>query len=354
MNLGHGGNVEEICRKYNLCEKDIIDFSANINPLGISKKVKEEIIKALDKIERYPDITYHDLKMGISEYEGIDYNNIFLGNGAAEVIFNVIRGLKPKKVLLPAPTFSEYEDGIRAINGEIVYYKLNRENFKLDDGFLEAIDKSIHMLFICNPNNPTGQLVSREFLIKVLDKSSNTKVVIDESFLDFIEDKSRYSLIDMCKDYENLIVVKSLTKFFSFPGIRVGYGITGNAEFIRKINKVSVPWSINTVASTGAIVALKEREYQKNSIDFIKNEKVFLYNELCRFNELEVFEGSVNFIFFKTRIDINLKEELVKYGIIIRSCSNYIGLGTDYYRVAVRTREQNEKLIYALRKVFNK
>ena len=115
-----------------------------------------------------------------------------------------------------------------------------------------------------------------------------------------------------------------------------------------------MPWSINTVASTGAIVALKEREYQKNSIDFIKNEKVFLYNELCTFKELEVFEGVVNFIFFKTRIDINLKEELIKHGIIIRSCSNYIGLGSDYYRVAVRTRGQNEKLIYALRKVFNK
>lgn len=352
MSLGHGGNVEEIKRKFGINEK-IYDFSANINPLGINKKVKNEMIKALDKIESYPDITYHNLKEGIKKFEEVDYENIILGNGAAEVIFNIVRGLKPKKVLLPAPTFSEYEDGVKAINGEVVHYILNDENFMLNNGFLEAIDESIDMIFICNPNNPTGKLTSKDFIINVLDKACNATVVVDESFLDFIEDKREYSLIDMCEKYKNLIVVKSLTKFFAFPGIRIGYGITGNTEFIRSINDVSVPWSINVVASNGAIAALKEVEYQKNTMEFVKNEKGFLYDGLVKFKELKVFEGSVNFIFFKCNANIDLREELIRYGMIIRSCSNYLGLDLSYYRVAVRTREENLRLIEALGKVFN-
>lgn len=354
MNLGHGGNVQEICRKYNIDEDHIVDFSANINPLGLSSKLRLRMIDALDRIERYPDITYYDLKSSLSKYEGIDISNILLGNGAAEVIFNIVRGMKPKNVLLPAPTFSEYEDAVKSIGGEIKYYILNKENFILDDEFIENIDESIDMTFICNPNNPTGRLTSKEYIIKVLEKSkkTNTIVVMDESFLDFVYNKEKYSAINLCKEHSNLIIVKSLTKFFAFPGIRIGYGITNNSNFINIINSISIPWSINTVAAEGAIVALDEEEYKRETVKYVNEEKLFLYEELNRFEELNVYEGAVNFIFFKINSNLNLREELIKEGILIRSCSNYIGLDERYYRVAVRTRRENIKLLNALKKVL--
>lgn len=352
MNFGHGGNIEEIRRKYKLENKLLIDFSANINPLGISKKVKEDMIKALDNIERYPDITYYDLKEAISEYEGISSENLVLGNGAAEVIFNIVRGLKPKKVLLPAPTFSEYGEAIESIDGEIKYCILNNK-FKLEEEFIMAIDKDIDMIFLCNPNNPTGVLTNREYIIKVLNKALtiDTIVVIDESFIDFIENKNDYSMINFCNEYKNLIVVKSLTKFFAFPGIRIGYGISGNKEIINKISKVSISWSINTVAAMGAASALKQKQYISDSINYVNKQREFLYNELSKIKKIHVFKPSVNFILFRTS-DNDLREKLLKEGIIIRSCHNYIGLENGYYRVAVRTEEENIKLIEALRKVL--
>ncbi|MGL5381633.1 threonine-phosphate decarboxylase CobD [Clostridium sp.] len=354
MNLGHGGNVEEISRIYKINEKDIIDFSANINPLGINSNVKSEMIKALDKIERYPDITYYELKSEIANYEGVKRENIILGNGAAEVIFNITRGLNPKKALIPAPTFSEYEDALNAVNCSVVHYEMN-EDFNLDNGFIDKIKEDIDIIFICNPNNPTGVLTSKKYLEEVLKKARtcNAKVVVDESFVDFISEREEVSLINLINKYENLIVVKSLTKFFAFPGIRVGYGILKNKDYINKINKISVPWSINTVAVYGAIEALKQKEYISKSIENIKIESEFLYLNLSSFNNLKVYKGEVNFIFFKVIKDIDLKEELLKYGLLIRSCNNYKGLEKGYYRVAVRTRSENLSLINALKNILN-
>ncbi|MEG1002893.1 MAG: threonine-phosphate decarboxylase CobD [Clostridium sp.] len=353
MTLGHGGNIEEIARTYNIKEDEIIDFSANINPVGISNKVREAMIKAIDKVERYPDITYYDLKNEISKFENISFENILVSNGAAEAIFNISRGLKPKKALIMAPTFCEYEDSLRSIDCEVSYYNLNKE-FTLDDDLLNSLNSNIDIMFICNPNNPTGILTSKEYIKKVLNISilNNITVVIDESFLDFVEDKNKYSVIELVNEYKNLIVVKSLTKVFAFPGIRIGYSLTSNNDYIEKINKVSVPWSINIVATLGAISAMKDKDYISKTIKYVKEEKDFLYKEIVKFEDLTVYRGSVNFILFKVNKDIDLKNELLKYGILIRSCSNYNGLDCNYYRVAVRRREENIKLIDSLNKVL--
>lgn len=353
MGSGHGGNVEEIARKYNLDEKSIIDFSANINPLGLSNNVKEEIIKAIDKVERYPDITYFNLKKAISKYENIKEDSIVLGNGAAEVIFNICRGLKPKKAYLIAPSFIEYEDALKSVDTKIDYYIL-KEDFIIKEDFLNNISNDLDIIFICNPNNPTGVLTSKDFLIKVLQKAvnTNTTVVVDESFLDFVENKNDYTTINEIDKFENLIVVKSLTKFFAFPGIRIGYGITNNQAYIEAINKSSISWNVNTLANFGAIKALSEKQYINDTILYIKKENEYLYNSLKEFKNINLYKGEVNFMFFKCLKSIDLKEELIKKGILIRDCSNYIGLNKGYYRVAVRKRCENEMLIKALKEVL--
>lgn len=351
----HGGNTEEIARKYKLNSKEILDFSANINPIGLNENVKTAMINAIDKVVKYPDITYFDLKNSIREFEKIDMSNITLGNGAAEVIFNIVRALKPKKALLPAPTFSEYEEAIISVNGEIEYYKLKESNdFNLDYEFIDKIKDDIDIIFICNPNNPTGCLTTKEFIRKVLNKAliTDTIVVIDESFLDFVKPNELYLSNDLLMDYKNLIIVKSLTKFFAIPGARIGYGLCSNNEIINEINKVIVPWSVNVIASEAIIQGLKEKDYIEKSIVYVKNEKEYLYSALKEINNLKVFEPSVNFIMFKLLIDLDLKSELIKRKILIRSCDNYIGLNNKFYRVAVRTREENNKLISELKNIL--
>ena len=351
----HGGNTEEIARKYKLNSKEIIDFSANINPVGLNENVKTAMINAIDKVVKYPDITYFDLRNSIGEFEKIDTNNIMLGNGPAEVIFNIVRALKPQRALLPAPTFSEYEEAIRSVNGEIEYYKLKESNgFKLDYEFIDTIKDDIDIVFICNPNNPTGVLTTQKFIREVLDKAliTNTIVVIDESFLDFVKPNELYLSNNLLIDYRNLIIVKSLTKFFAIPGARIGYGLCSNNEIMHKINKVIVPWSVNIMASEAIIQGLKEKDYIEKSIVYVKNEKEYLYRALKEINSLKVFEPSVNFIMFKLLIDLDLKSQLIKRKILIRSCDNYIGLSSSFYRVAVRTREENDKLIGELKNVL--
>lgn len=351
--MRHGGNIEEISRVYKLNEENIIDFSANINPLGLCENVKNKIIRELDKIERYPDITYLNLKKSISNYENINIKNIILGNGASEVIFNISKALMPKKGLLIAPTFSEYEESLQSVDCKIDYYKL-KDNFIMEPDILNAIDDNMDILFICNPNNPTGFLSEKPLLIKIVEKCEKTKtvVVIDESFLDFLEDKDNYSVINLTNKYKNLIVVKSLTKFFAFPGIRIGYGITNNEEYKNKVEKITPSWSINMVANIAVIEALEQAEYIKDSIMHISDEREFLYNNLVKIESLKVFKGEANFLFFKCNKDIDLKKTLLEKGLLIRSCEDYVNLDKRFYRVAVRTRGENIELLKALQKVL--
>ncbi|AGF55239.1 threonine-phosphate decarboxylase [Clostridium saccharoperbutylacetonicum] len=352
-NFGHGGDAKELSRKNKLEYNKIIDFSANINPLGMPASVKEAIIDGLKEVEKYPDITYFELKSAISEFENIDKESIILGNGAAEVLFNIVRGLNPQNALILAPTFSEYEEATRAVSGNVIYYNLKEENkFKIQDDILEYINRELDVLFICNPNNPTGVITPKELLIRILMKAKENDVItiIDESFLDFIEED--VSMISYVNEYNNLIIIKSLTKFFALPGLRIGYGISGNSKLKREIEKITPAWNINTLAEIAAKIGIKDKKYITESIKYVIKEKEYLYNELKKNSELKLYEPSVNFILIKTCKNINLKEELLKRNILIRSCSNYERLNKNYYRIAVRTHEENVILIEEIRRIF--
>ncbi len=181
---------------------------------------------------------------------------------------------------------------------------------------------------------------------------TNTIVVIDESFLDFVKDNKNYTAIDLLEDYNNIFIIKSMTKFFAIPGIRIGYGISKNKDIIKKIDDISVPWNINVMAERAAIVALDEKEYIDDTIEYIEDEKNFLFHELSKIEPIKVFKPEVNFIMFKTKEFIDLKEKMLSENIIIRSCGNYKGLDRNYYRIAVRTRVENEKFISTLKNII--
>ncbi|MBN1046354.1 MULTISPECIES: threonine-phosphate decarboxylase CobD [Clostridium] len=352
-NTGHGGNIKEIARKKGIDYNNIIDFSSNINPLGMSSKVKRAIIDSMEEIKKYPDISYMELKKSISEYENINESYLMLGNGAAEVLFNIVKALKPKKVLIPVPTFSEYKEAVECVNSKVELYKMSENNsFKICEDILDKITEEIDLIFICNPNNPTGVLTNRELLMKILIKSkeNNSTVLIDESFMDFITED--ISMVSTIETFDNLIILKSLTKFFAMPGLRIGYGVCSNKDFISEVYKITPAWNINILADVATRVSLHDKNYMRKTIQYMEKEKAFLYNSLKTFKNLNVYEPSVNFIFFKSNLDINLKSELLKYNVLIRSCSNYDGLNEYYYRVAVKSREDNAKLICCIKNIL--
>ncbi|CDM68319.1 threonine-phosphate decarboxylase [Clostridium bornimense] len=357
MYLGmHGGDVEEVARRYNIDKKNIIDFSANINPLGISEKCKEAMIDSLNNINVYPDITYFRLKKSISRFENINSNNIFLGNGAAECIFNVVRAINPKKALIPAPSFSEYKQAVDSVDGEIKYHVLKENNnFNFDEDFICDITEDVDLVFICNPNNPTGTLTSREFILKVIEKAKivDAIIVIDESFLDFVFEEERYTLKNLINSFDRLVIIKSLTKFFALPGVRVGYGITSNTKIMKAIKKISIPWNINTVAVEGSIASLNDTEYIKKTREYMEKERENLYKEIKSHKGIKVFNPSVNYIFFKLESNIDLRGKLLEKNILIRSCENYYGLDNRYYRVAVKSNSDNKILVKLLEEVLN-
>ena len=350
-NITHGG---DIYTKYNTDSERIIDFSANINPLGMPGSVKEAIISNIDNYTAYPDPLCRELRKGLSNYHSINKDYILCSNGAAEIIYKIVLALKPAKAMVLAPTFSEYESALKMVGAEINYYVLNEENdFKIENDILDHIKPHLDIVLICNPNNPTGIPLAREKMIQMLDKckKNNTLLVVDECFTDFLIDEEEYSIIDMIESYDNLIILKAFTKIFAMAGIRLGYMLCSNNIINDKIDNALQPWSVSTVAIKAGTAALKEKEYVLETKRYVKENREYLIDELKKAG-FTVFESKANYIFFKSNSD-DLDKKLVQYGILIRSCKNYRGLSKNYYRIAVKNRKDNQYLIKCLNSIYN-
>ncbi|MEG2338347.1 MAG: threonine-phosphate decarboxylase CobD [Clostridium sp.] len=352
MNFGHGGNIDEVSRLYGIEKDQIIDFSSNINPLGLHENVRNAMIQGICEVDKYPDITYKSLIDAISEYEGVNHKNIVLGNGAGEVIFNIVRAIMPRNGLVFAPSFSEYSDALEGVNCKVHHFYYGKD-FSFDLSVLDMVE-GMDIVFLCNPNNPTGGLTLRGNVISLAEKCRDlgATLVVDESFLDFVEDSEEYSMISSIAEFNNVVVVKSLTKFYAFPGIRIGYGITSNSSYIEGYKRVCPPWNVNIVAMNGAIAALKESEYADETIRYIRDEGIRLYSELGNIDGIKPYPPSVNYVLFKCLVNREIREELIKKGILIRDCSNYEGLESGYYRVAVKRESENNLLVAALKEVL--
>lgn len=354
MKYKHGGNIRETSKKLNISEKELIDFSANINPLGFPDNLKDVVFDSINSIINYPDPDYITLRRQLSTVESIDQENIILTNGGIEAIHQSIEAITPEHSLVIAPTFVEYEKALKRFGSTIKYLLLKEENdFVLDFSELMAIDYSaIDLVILCNPNNPTGQLIDKEnlrHLISYLSKRA-IKIIIDESFIDFLDKKK--SAKALVKTYDNLIIIRSLTKFYAIPGLRLGFLITSNLGVKKFINTYSESWRVNKIANDVGVKILENEMYIKNTKKFMAIEKNYLYKQLQTIRNLKVYPSEVNFIFFKTTIDIELKEELLKHNMLIRHCNNYIGLNNRFYRVAVKSRKENNQLINQLKVIM--
>lgn len=344
MKLTHGGDIYTYKEKY---KREVLDYSANINPLGMPRGVKEALIKSMDSWTNYPDPLCRDLKNDLSDNEKIENEYIILGNGAADIIFRLVYALKPKKAIVLAPTFSEYEEALTSVNCKVQYHYLKEEDgFSLKDDFIESINDDIDMVFICNPNNPTGEIVSTELLEKILKRSREKDVmlVIDECFNDFLEEPERYSMKDFLEENKNLFILKAFTKIYAMAGLRLGYGLSSDQMLLKKMTAVSQPWAVSIPAQIAGVQALKEKEYLKKTEELIREESNYLKEALRKLG-MKIYGSKANYIFFKDKDGQQLKAYLEGRGIMIRDCSNYVGLTKGYYRICVKERKDNEKLI---------
>ncbi len=357
MLSGHGGNIKQICGEYGLNPDEIIDFSASINPLGCPEVVRKAVSEQFSEILHYPDSECTDLRKTIAEKVPCNESNVIIGNGSNELFYLIPRALQPKKGVLLQPTFGEFKDAFCNSDVEVVELINNEKDFPVINKNISRL-KSVEdgMVLLCNPNNPTGQLTRKDDIIELVNDNPNRLIVIDEAFMDFVEDDEKYSVIKDAPLMDNLIVVRSLTKFYGFPGLRLGYLVT-NESIVNKLMRYKEPWTVNTIAQIAGMAAINDVEFTTNTRQYVSGEKTFLCDGLNIIKGLQPFKPTVNFILVRIEDDgiasSEIQNLLLKSNILIRNCSNFVGLDENYFRVAVKTREDNQKLLNALKLVMD-
>lgn len=354
---GHGGNIKQICDKYGLNPDEIIDFSASINPLGCPAVVRKAVLEQFNDILHYPDSQCTDLRKSIAEKIPCSESNVIIGNGSNELFYLIPRALKPERGVLIQPTFGEFKDAFSNSNVDVIEIINDDKDFPTISNNISRL-KSVDdcMVFLCNPNNPTGQLTPNEDIIELVKDNPNRLIVIDEAFMDFVEDDEKYSVIKDAPLMDNLIVVRSLTKFYGFPGLRLGYLIS-NESIVNKLMRYKEPWTVNTIAQIAGLAAINDKEFAANTRQYVSVEKTFLYDGLKMIKGIHPFQPTVNFILVRigdsSITSSSIQTLLLKNNILIRNCSNFVGLDETYFRVAVKTREDNRKLLSALKLVMD-
>lgn len=326
-----------------------MDFSANLNFLGMPDSVRQAAKEGVDASIHYPDPQCRALRAALAEAEQIPEEQILCGNGAADLIFGLALAVKPKKALVWAPGFNEYEQALRAVDCSVGYLPLRREEgFAYRVEALEAVTPEVDMLFFCNPQNPTGQTASADFLEALLDRcqETGTLCVADECFLEFLDEEERFSAKPALAYMENLFVLKAFTKLYAMPGLRLGYGLCSNGELLQRMREVLQPWSVSVPAQRAGVAALGETEYVRRTQALVRQERRFLKEQMRELG-CKIYGSKANFVFFQGPED--LAAFCLDRGILIRDCRNYQGLGPGYYRAAVRSREENTRLLEVLR-----
>ena len=380
----HGGNIYKVFREKNI--KEILDYSSNINPYGIPESLKKRITENLEVLERYPDPDYVELRQKLANLNNVNLSDIILGNGATEIIFLFMKVINPKKILIVSPTFGEYERAVKATgisgdtvslsssNGdnknienkkiEIEYFELKEsDDFKLNIGNLKnELENKYDLLIICNPNNPTGKflkLAQTEEILKECNKY-DTKLFIDEAFIEFLEDGMKESIINTEGNKKNLFVTRAFTKFFAIPGLRLGYGMYFDKELEKKISEKKEPWSVNNFAEMAGLTVLDDAKYIEKTLKWIAEEKKYMYEKLNEINGIKPYKTEVNFItvkiedkLFSKELNVKiLRKKILEYGILIRDASNFNFLDERFFRLAIKDRESNKRVIEVMKEIF--
>lgn len=346
MEYVHGGDIYTYGK--------VLDFSVNVNPYGPSKEVLEAAKQAMDDVKLYPDSRCGQLRREIAQRKHLPEEVFLFGNGAAELFFTAVLAEKPKKALIPVPAFAEYEQALRTVNCEILYYELKEaDQFALAEEFLDTLTEDLDLVFLCSPSNPAGQVIEPDLMRKILERCEreNIRLVLDECFIEFLEEPVKYTMEQKVLQYSCLFLVQAFTKMHGIPGLRLGYGMTSDPEFRERMQQMRQPWSVSIPAQAAGVEALTEREEQRvlKTRQKIVEQRRKIEGELQKMG-ICVIPSEANFLLLFS--ELPLFELLLKQGILIRNCENYRGLGKGWYRVAVRTEEENEILLEQLRVIL--
>lgn len=327
-----------------------IDFSVNINPLGMPDGVEMALRDAIGQCSEYPDMMAENLKKTVSSALAVREEDLLFGNGASEIFMAIIHAIIPRKVMIPIPSFYGYEYASEAVDSDIVYFPMKEsEDFILNEKFLELLTEDIDVLFLANPNNPTGKLMNREYLRKLLKtcKNKNIWVVLDECFIEFCGNE--FSMLTEIEEHDNLLLVRAFTKIYAIPGVRLGYLLCCNTDLVDKIRKQLPEWNLSTFAQEAGIACVSQSTFVAKTVDYVKKEREFLFDCLKQLG-MSVFSGEANFILVYS--EKPLYEKLLRGGILIRDCENFRGLSKGYYRIAVKSRKDNEILLKAIGELY--
>jgi len=348
----HGGNVWDKFDESIIKSGKVIDFSSNISPLGPSRKVREVIKNSFWKLGFYPQTDAKKLRKTIArQYKDLSFRNVIVGNGSSELIYLFADVFVQKRTLalIPIPTFSEYEAAIRRAGGKVKDIRPKKDLRINIEGILNLISKD-RIVILCNPNNPTGTLVDPEDLRTIITIAARRKalIFIDEAFMDFVEDQKKHSLASEVQEHPNLLVLRSLTKFHSLAGLRIGYGLASE-EIIEALHRAKVPWTVNCLAQAAAETALRDDEHAKSVRESVARERAFMLNQLKAIPGLGVNGSETDFLLIDTRgIGLTGKEiskRALEEEMMIRDCSSFKGLDEFHVRIAIRTRKQNLALL---------
>lgn len=331
----HGGDIYR--------NKVELDFSVNVNPLGIPERVKGALQFAVSECMKYPDPRMERLRKEMSRMLSVREEYLLFGNGASELFMAVIHALKPKRLVIPVPSFYGYEYVADAGEGDVIYYQMKQETgFVLDEEILHLLDERVDVLFLANPNNPTGNQVPVQQLKKILShcREKNIYVVLDECFVEFSGEET--SMLSQIESYDNLLLIRAFTKIFAIPGVRFGYLVSSNNDLLRRLQGQLPEWNLSIFSQLAGIACAGEKAFIRQTYEYVKQEREYLTEGIVK-TGITVFPSHANFIMVYTELE--LYEDLLKRGILVRDCSNFRGLSKGYYRIAVRRREDNELLL---------
>lgn len=341
MAVRHGGDVYR--------KKIWMDYSVNINPLGIDEEVKSAINKSIVDCEKYPDIDCGELREKIAVILSCRPNQIICGNGASELFVAIVHTVVPSKILIPVPSFYGYERAALAAHADVVYYEMTEaDGFCLNEQFCDALQDDIDLVFLANPNNPVGNRIPDDLLYRILKGcgEKDIKVVLDECFVEFVQ--GARSAVQWLKEFPNMILVRAFTKIYAIPGIRLGYLVCSDEKLCDEIRLQLPEWNVSVAAQAAGIAACERKEYRQRTPEYVAAERAYLKDALEKnLPDVDILESETNYLLFKTGFD--LYDMLLNYKVLIRDCSNYRGLGKGYYRIAVKKHEDNLAFVRVLK-----
>lgn len=349
MKLVHGGDWAGYRAEFGC---DALDFSANVSPLGLPAGVAAAITNALPTADRYPDPLCRELRAALAGAEGVPADWILCGNGAADLIFRLALAVRPRRALLPAPTFAEYEAALQTVGCAVQRVFLREENeFAVTEEFIDAVTPETDIVFLCQPNNPTGQVTPPALVERLVRRCAECSavLVVDECFLDFLPDRDAWTAKQLLRDAPQLIILKAFTKLYAMAGVRLGYALCGDATLLEKMRGAGQPWAVSSLAQAAGLAALQETAYAGAVRALIAEQRPRMAAGL-RALGLRVMDGQANYLLFCATPDFG--EKLRRRGAVVRSCANYPGLDAAWYRTAVRTAEENTRLLQIMGEIL--